>query len=57
MLDYLTQTPMTLHVVIHWKDLHVPDRSALFFEISPRSPDHRVWKQLDQLNKGLLLPQ
>jgi len=57
MLDYLTQTPMTLHVVVHWKDLHVPDRSALFFEISPRPLNHRVWTQLDQLNKGLQLPQ
>jgi len=57
MLDYLTQTPMILHVVIHWKDLHVPDRSALFFEISPRPLNHRVWTQLDALNKGLQLPQ
>lgn len=57
MLDYLTQTPMTLHVVIHWKDLHVPDHSAVFFEVSPRPRDHRVWTQLDALNKGLQLPQ
>ena len=56
MLDYLTQTPMILHVVIHWKDLHVPDRSAVFFEVSPRPQDHRVWTQLNALNKGLVLP-
>lgn len=57
MLDYLTQTPMTLHVVIHWKDLHVPDRSAVFFEVSPRPLDQGVWTQLNALNKGLVLPQ
>ena len=57
MLDYLTQTPMTLHVIIHWKDLPIPDRSAVFFEISPRPRDHRVWTQLEALNKGLQLPQ
>ncbi len=57
MLDYLTQKPMTLNVVIHWKDLHQADRSAVFFEISPRPRDHRIWTQLDALDKGLQLPQ
>jgi pimeloyl-ACP methyl ester carboxylesterase len=57
MLDYLTQTPMTLHVIIHWKDLHLPDHAAVFFEVSPRPRDHRIWTQLDALNKGLQLPQ
>jgi len=53
MLDYLTQTPMTLNVLIHWKDLPLPDRSAVFFEVSPRATDHRIWTQLDALNKEL----
>jgi len=44
-------------VIIHWKDLPIPDRSAVFFEVSPRPRDHRVWTQLDALNKGLQLPQ
>lgn len=55
-LDYLTQTPMTLNVIIHWKDLAAPDRSAIFFEVSPRPANHRIWTQLDQLNKNLKLP-
>ena len=56
MLDYLTQTPMTLNVVIHWKDMHAPDHSAVFFEVSPRPLNHRIWLQLNELNKGLRLP-
>lgn len=55
MLDYLTQTPMTLNVLIHWKDLQLPDRSAVFFEISPRAMGHRIWTQLNALNKELSL--
>ena len=57
MLDYLTQTPMTLNVIVHWKKLDLPDRSAVFFEISPRPLNHAIWTQLDQLNKGLVLPK
>jgi hypothetical protein len=56
MLDYLTQTPMTLNVLIHWKDLQLPDHSAVFFEVSPRPLNHRIWLQLNELNKGLRLP-
>jgi hypothetical protein len=56
MLDYLTQTPMTLHVLVHWKYLRAPDHTALFFEVSPRPFDHHIWQQLGELNKGLRLP-
>jgi hypothetical protein len=57
MLDYLTQTPMTLHVLIHWKEVQMPDHSAVFFEVSPRPLNHRIWQQLNDLNKGLELPK
>ncbi|HEY4209392.1 MAG TPA: hypothetical protein VGM31_21350 [Puia sp.] len=56
MLDYLTQTPMTLNVLVHWKYLRSPDHTALFFEVSPRPFDHHIWLQLNELNKGLRLP-
>jgi len=56
MLDYLTLTPMTLNVVVHWKYLRTPDRTAVFFEVSPKPLDHPIWQQLDELNKGLRLP-
>ena len=56
MLDYLTQTPMTLNVLVHWKYLRAPDHTAVFFEISPRPMDHRIWQHLNDLNKSLRLP-
>jgi hypothetical protein len=56
MLDYLTQTPMTLHVLIHWKVLQTPHHTAIFYEVSPRPLDHRIWRQLNDLNTGLRLP-
>lgn len=56
MLDYLTQSPMTLNVLVHLKYLRAPDHTALFFEVSPRPFDHHIWQQLNGLNKGLRLP-
>jgi hypothetical protein len=56
MLDYLTQTPMTLNVIVHWKYLRAPDHTAVFFEVSPKPLDHHIWQQLNELNKGLRLP-
>jgi len=56
MLDYLTQTPMTLNVIVHWRYLRSPDHSAVLFEVSPKPFDHHIWQQLNDLNKGLRLP-
>jgi hypothetical protein len=56
MLDYLTQTPMTLNVIVHWKYLRSPDHTAVMFEVSPKPMDHHIWQQLNELNKGLRLP-
>lgn len=56
MLNYLTQTPITLYVLIHWKYLRSPDHTAVFFEVSSKPMDHRVWQHLNDLNKGLRLP-
>lgn len=57
MLDYITQTPMTLNIVVHWKKLNTQDHTAVFFEISPRPLTHSIWTQLNNLNTGLVLPK
>lgn len=49
MLDYMTQRPMVLHAMIHLKDCVVPNRVAVFIEISPMSFDHDVWEQMGRI--------
>ncbi len=48
-LDYISQKPMVLNVVIHEKACTAQNHLALFFEVSPASPDSSVWKDLDDL--------
>jgi len=54
MLDYIAQTPMTLNAVIHLKNCSAPNKSILFFQISPKPTDHAVWKELNKLNEGII---
>lgn len=50
-LDYLdvTYPAISLHCLIHRKSCNA--RTALIFEISPKPSDHKVWQQLNKLNK------
>ena len=50
MLDYMTQKPMVLHLLIHEKDCVKEHHSAVFVEVSPRPLTHSTWKHLEQLN-------
>lgn len=51
MLDYMTQKPVTLNLLIHVKDCSIENRTAVFVEVSPKPFNHPLWndfKQLDQ---------
>jgi hypothetical protein len=50
MLNYITQTPMTLNLRIHVKDCPDKMHRILLFEVSPKSADHPNWQKLDLLN-------
>jgi hypothetical protein len=50
MLNYISQTPMTLNVRIHSKDCADKIHSILLFEVSPKQFDHPNWQKLDKLN-------
>ncbi len=50
MLNYITQTPMTLNLRIHYRDCSDKTHQSILFEISPKPFDHPNWQKLDQLN-------
>ncbi|MFL5740618.1 MAG: hypothetical protein ACJ75B_10405 [Flavisolibacter sp.] len=52
MLDYMTQKPMVLHLLIHVKDCSKENHTAIFVEVSPKLHTHPVWKELEQLNQS-----
>jgi hypothetical protein len=53
MLDYMTQKPMTLNVVVHVKQCtSEADKTFMFYELSPKPLTDDVWKGLDGLWKG-----
>lgn len=54
MLNYMAQTPITLHCIIHIKDCGREDKTAIFFEVSPQKSTHAIWQTLNDLNQNLL---
>ena len=52
MLDYMTQKPMVLNLVIHVKDCSKENRTAVFVEVSPKPQTHSVWKELNQVEES-----
>jgi hypothetical protein len=50
MLDYHARQPMTLTCVIHVKTCSSDKHTAIFFELSPQSLTHPVWKKMNQLS-------
>jgi hypothetical protein len=51
MLDYMTQKPMVLNLLIHVKDCSKENHTAVFVEVSPRQLTHPIWKELKQLDQ------
>jgi hypothetical protein len=53
MLDYHTQEPMILNCIIHLKDSKAKNRTAIYFEVSPKPFSHIVWKKLNEIGESL----
>lgn len=54
MTDYMTRDPLVLNFRIHVKKAKSGSSvNAVYFEASPQSYKHKVWVQLDELDKGL----
>ncbi|WPV00079.1 hypothetical protein SNE26_29130 [Mucilaginibacter sp. cycad4] len=54
MTDYMTQNPLILNFRIHVKKVKPgSDIAAVYFEASPQPYKHKIWAQLDALDKGL----
>ena len=53
MLDYMIPAPMTLNSIIHVRACQLKKRTAVFFEMSPQQVDHAIWKEFDDIIKGL----
>lgn len=49
MLDYMEQKPITLNCKVHWRTSKWPNKTFIFYELSPQPFSHRVWKSLNQL--------
>jgi hypothetical protein len=53
MLDYMTQKPITLNVIVHVKQCaSEADKTFIFYELSPKPLTDDVWKGLDGLWAG-----
>ncbi len=52
MLDYFTQSPISLNCTVHNFNCGDTKHSAVLFELSPQSFDRAIWKQLDSVRKS-----
>ncbi|RBL90335.1 hypothetical protein [Chitinophaga flava] len=52
MLNYMAQTPITLNCIIHLRYCSAQQRTAAFFEISPRPYTDVIWKTMNGLWTG-----
>jgi hypothetical protein len=50
MLDYMTQSPVVLNIIVHVKDCGALNQTAVFIEISPQHFKHAIWNQMDKIN-------
>ncbi|MEN0055065.1 MAG: hypothetical protein AAGC65_15430 [Mucilaginibacter sp.] len=54
MLDYMTQDPIKLNLLIHIKKpKQGTNSSAVYFEVSPKPYDHKVWIKLDEFDQAI----
>jgi hypothetical protein len=49
MLDYMAKKTILLHCIVHLKFSSKQDKTFLFYEISPKQYDDKVWQSLHQL--------
>jgi hypothetical protein len=62
MLDYMTQKPMMLNLLIHVKSARMdmsgrtPAKSAVLVEASPQPLEQAVWRELDAMADGFVAP-
>ena len=49
MLNYIAQKPIILNCMVHVKDCKTKNRTAIFFEISPKLFTHPVWQKMDKI--------
>ncbi len=52
MLDYHTQKPITLNLIIHVKDSKTANRTAIYFEVSPKPFSHPIWQKLNKIGES-----
>jgi hypothetical protein len=51
MLDYMTQKPIVLNLLIHEKNCSKENRTAIFVEVSPKPFAHSLWNELEKLGQ------
>lgn len=51
MLDYMKQTKQVLNVKIHSRVLPSENKTMVWFELSPQSFTHPLWKDLEKIRK------
>jgi hypothetical protein len=51
MLDYMTQTPIVLNLLIHVKDCSKENHLVVFVEVSPKPLTHSIWNDLNQISQ------
>jgi hypothetical protein len=49
MLDYMAQQPMRLYCIVHVKNYKEANRFFLFFDVSPKPMNDKIWKDLEGL--------
>ncbi|WP_461091912.1 hypothetical protein [Spirosoma gilvum] len=54
MLDYMRQSPITLHCQIQVTKCKEQKRTAVFFELSPKPAEHKIWQQLHTIQRNFL---
>jgi len=52
MLDYMGQQPVVLHAIVHVKQCEADERTAVFFELSPREAGPAVWREMGKIWEG-----
>lgn len=57
MLDYMQQKPVTLNCLAHVKHCNGKDNTYVFYEISPQSLTHAVWKSMDNIWREFICDQ
>ncbi|HTH82573.1 MAG TPA: hypothetical protein VL490_06540 [Mucilaginibacter sp.] len=51
-LNFQTRNPIHFYTRIHIRNYNVTSHSALLFEISPKSYDHKVWNKLNRVTNS-----